>query len=148
MDAAITINKKCLEMFRPAFEIEVTKSPYKSSDLEPLLNWPLRKCGDHILLLITDIFNRSIGESKMSLCLKRTTLTPLPKSYGLDKEDMKNCGPISNLPFISKRIEKVVARDIETYLEQSDLHGVYPKQLSTETTTFKVHSDISEALVE
>ena len=73
----------------------ITKSPNKSCDLDPLPTW--------------------LDESAMSLCLKRATITPLLKRSGLDKEDMKICRPISNLPFISKRIEKVVERNIEEH---------------------------------
>ena len=53
---------------------------------------------------------------------------------------------ISNLPFISKLIEKLVARCIEEHLEQNDLNDIYQSAYrrghSTETALLKVHSDI------
>ena len=62
---------------------------------------------------------------------------------------MKNYRPISNLPFISKLIEKVVARRIEEHLEHNDLNDIYQSAYrrghSTETALLKVHSDIAEA---
>ena len=71
---------------------------------------------------------------------------------GLDKEEMKNYRPISNLHFISKLIEKVVARRTEEHLEHNDLNGIYQSAYrrgdSTKTGLLKVHSDIAEALDE
>jgi len=65
---------------------------------------------------------------------------------------MKNYRPISNLPFISKLIEKVVARRIEEHLEHNGLNDIYQSACrrghSTETALLKVHSDIAEALDE
>jgi len=67
-------NENMHEMFRPISEVEVreiiTKSQNKSSDLDPLPTWPLKKCVDQLLLLITAIFNRLMDESVMPLCLK------------------------------------------------------------------------------
>ena len=87
-----------------------------------------------------------MDESLMLLCLKRATISPLLKRSGLDKEEIKNYRPISNLPFISKLIEKVVARRIEEHLEHNDLNDVYQSTYrrchSTETALLKVHSDI------
>jgi len=50
---------------------------------------------------------------------------PLFKRSGLDKEAMKNCRPISKLPFISKLIEKVITRCIEEHLEYNDRNDIY-----------------------
>ena len=61
----------------------------------------------------------------MLLCLKRATITLLLKRSGLDKDEMKNYRPISNLPFIFKLIEKVLARRIKEHLEHNDLNDIY-----------------------
>ena len=102
MDADIMFNGNMLEMFRPTSEVEVKeiiiKSPNKSCDLDPLPTWLLKKCVDQLLPLITAIINRSMAESVMPLCLKRATITPLLKKPGLDKVEIKNYRPISNLP--------------------------------------------------
>jgi len=84
----------------------------------------------------------------MPLCLKQATIIPLLKSYWLNKEDMKNSRPISNLSFISKLIEKVVTR----HLVHSDLNdsyqSAYRRGQSTETDLLKVHCGIAETLNE
>ena len=65
---------------------------------------------------------------------------------------MKNYRPVSNLPFISKLVEKVVARRIEEHLEHNDLNdsyqSAYRRDHSTETVLLKVHSDVAGALDE
>ena len=94
--------------------------------------------------LLTAIINRSMNESVM----KRSTIAPLLKISGLDKEHR----PISNLPFISKLIEKVVARCIEEHLEHNDLNDTYQSAYrrghSTETALLQVQGDITETLDE
>jgi len=88
----------------------------------------------------------------LTLCLKRATTTPRFMRPGLDKEEMKNYRPISNLPSISKLIEKVEATRIEEHVEHNDFNEIYQSTYrrghSTETALLKVHSDIAEALDE
>jgi len=107
MDADIMFKGNMLEMFQLTSEVEVRgiiiRSLNKPRDLDQLPTWLLKTCVDQLLLLITAIVNRSVDESVMPLCLKGANITPLLKRAGLDKEEMKNCRPISNLPSISKR---------------------------------------------
>jgi len=67
---------------------------------------------DCVLPVLTDIVNKSLSEGKMPSSLKEAVLRPLLKKPGLDSEVLKNYRPISNLPFLSKLIEKVVAARI------------------------------------
>ena len=127
--ADIIFNGNMLEMFQPASEIEVKeitfKSPNNSCDLDKLITWPMKKYVYQLLPLITAIVNRLMDESVLLFCLERATITQLLKISGLDKDDMKNYHSISNLPFISKLIERAVARRIEEYLEHNDLNECY-----------------------
>jgi len=59
----------------------------------------------------------------MLLCLKQATITKLLKRSDLDKENLKNYHPISNLSFISKLIENVVARRIEYSYQSAYYRG-------------------------
>ena len=57
---------------------------------------------------------------------------------------------MSKLPFLSKILEKLVAKRLETHLSSHRLHdnlqSAYRTGHSTETALLKVHHDIAEAL--
>jgi len=100
-------------------------------------------------LFLATIINGSMDESMMLMCLKWAIITPLLKRSQLDKEDLKNYHPISNLPFIFKLIEKVVARHTGRHNYLNDIYqSLYHRGHSTETVLLKVHTDITEALDE
>ena len=72
------------------------------------------------------------------------------KKSGLDKEQLKHYRPISNLPFLSKLLEKVVERRLEIHLRDHMLHDVFQSAYrtghSTETALLRVFNDITEPL--
>lgn len=78
--------------------------------------------------------------------LKHAIVTPLIKKPSLDKENLKNYRPVSNLSFLGKRIEKVAIDQINTHLIEHDfqepLQSAYTANHSTETALVKVTSDI------
>ena len=45
----------------------------------------------------------------MPLCYRKAVISPLLKKPNLDVNELKNYRPVSNLPFLSKIIEKAVA---------------------------------------
>ena len=63
---------------------------------------------------------------------------------------MKNYRPVSNLPFISKVLEKVVAKRLDDHMLDNNLYSsvqsAYRERHSTETALLKVQSDILTAL--
>ena len=71
---------------------------------------------------------------------------PLLKKQSLSKDHMKDYRPLSNLNFVSKIIEKVIANQIHSHLERNDLsnqcQSAYKKFHSTETALLKVENDI------
>ena len=58
--------------------------------------------------VITDIVNMSMGYSSFPLSLKEAVNTHILKKPSLDIKILKKYCPISNLPFMSKIIGKVV----------------------------------------
>ena len=78
--------------------------------------------------------------------MRRAIIKPLLKKMGLDLVS-KNYRPVSNLSFLSKLIEKVVALQFTNHLEKNGLldsyQSAYRKYHSTETALLRVHNDIS-----
>ena len=79
-------------------------------------------------------------------CYKDALVKPLLKKPGLDFNVLKNFRPVSNLPFLSKILEKVVLKRLTDHLFRNDLNeffqSAYKKYHSTETALLKVFNDI------
>ena len=72
---------------------------------------------------------------------------PLQKKPSLDRNILKNYRPVSNLSFISKLIEKVVAKQLNEFISREGLLNVnqsaYKSSHSTETALLKIQNDIA-----
>ena len=86
----------------------------------------------------------------MPRLFKSSHVKPLLKKLGLDKNELKNYRPVSNLPFVSKVLEKVVDVQIEQHLSENRLHemhqSAYRKFHSTETALLEIQNDILKSL--
>ena len=60
------------------------------------------------------------------IIFKCARVRPLLKIPSLDRNNLKNYGPVSNLPYLSKILEKVVDRRLEQHLSQNALHKTSP----------------------
>lgn len=81
---------------------------------------------------------------------KSSLIRPHIKKHDIDANTLKNYRPVSNLPFISKALEKVVDVQLGNHLSQTNLHekyqSAYRKFYSTETALLKVQNDIVNSL--
>ena len=57
--------------------------------------------------------------------LKTAAVAPLLKKSGMDVEDLKNFRPVSNLPYLSKLMEKVAVIQMEEYMTEHHLHEIF-----------------------
>ena len=141
---------KCpLTSFEPVTSEEVRKliltSPTKTCALDPIPTSLLKSCVDVLLTPITNIVNLSLKSGVFPDTLKLSHITPLIRKPSLSKDDMKNYRPVSNLNFISKLLEKNIAKRIRSHLESNDLlnryKSAYRPMHSTETALLKVQND-------
>ena len=146
--------KNCISEFASVTEVEVkkiiTSSPSKSCSLDPIPTGLLKQCVDTIVPFITKILNASLSTGNVPDSFKTALVTPLLKKSTLDANILKNYRPVSNLPFISKVLEKAVANRLTTYLTENNLiepfQSAYRKVHSTETALLRVHNDILKSL--
>ena len=123
----------------------VKKSPNKYCELDPLPTWILRDCLEEILPILTKIINLSLQLGDMPTSLKHAIIKPLLKKLGLQLIE-KNYRPVSNLPYLSKLIERAVAVQLMNHLKLNNLMDLYQSAYrmfhSTETALLKVRNDI------
>ena len=83
-------------------------------------------------------------------CLKSAIVQPLLKKPSLDNNILRNFTPVSNPPFLSKVIEKVLAVRLLDHMTANNLmdpmQSAYRKGHSTETALLRVHNDIIRAV--
>ena len=143
-------NGSTLDQFRPATEDEIQRlimsSPSSSCELDPVPTWLLKQCLPVFLPNLTRIVNLSLQNVDIPASLKRAIVRPLLKKASLDPDILKNYRPISNLSFLSKLIERLVAKRINAYLSTHALldkfQSAYRMFHSTETALLRVHSDV------
>ena len=115
-------------------------------ELDPIPTWLLKLCVGELLPLLTSIINNSFESGVFPNKLKQALIRPLLKKHNLDPEEVKNYRPVSNLHFISKIIEKIVAQQLEEHISIHSLHdplqSAYKSSHSTETAIIKITNDI------
>jgi len=154
IEIEMPFNGNQLSEFSLTTEKEVRKviqqSANKSCELDPIPTWLLKECLNELLPLITKLVNASLQAAHVPTTFKSSRIRPLIKKPGLDQNEMKNYRPVSNLPFISKILEKVVDNQLERHLNNHNLHeerqSAYRKFHSTETALLRVQSDILQSL--
>jgi hypothetical protein len=93
-----------------------------------------------------NLVNAALSSGTFPSQLKSAIVLPLLKKPSLDTEILKNYRPVSNLSFVSKLIEKVVALRILDHMKDNNLldemQSAYRSGHSTETALLRVHNDI------
>ena len=147
-------NSTALSSFEPVSEGNILKiiksSSTKSCDLDPIPTALVKECADILVTSVTNIINYSLREGSFPHCLKTAYVTPLLKKPDLDRNLLKNYRPVSNLSFISKLIEKVVAKQLNDYIDSAGLSNVnqsaYWRLHSTESALLKIQNDIAASM--
>ena len=128
----------------------VLSAPCKSSDLDPLPTGLVKDCIDVLVTPIVSIVNLLLSEGCFPRHFKSALVFPLLEKPTLNREDMKNYHPVSNLSFLSKILQKVVASHLNSHINSShtsnDYQSAYRKFHSTETALLKIHNDILSSM--
>ena len=124
----------------------IVASKTKSCALDPIPTGVLKEFLDKLLPIITHMCNQSLLEGRLPLSQRHAIITPIVKKPGLDCEDIKNYRPISNLTYMSKFVERLVCKQVTSFLEENSLlprhQSGFCTRHSTETAVLKVMSDI------
>ena len=130
----------------------IASSPAKSCRLDAIPTQLLKEepVLNVILPIVTNIVNNSLATGIVPANMKRALITPILKKKGLDINDLRHYRPVSNLPFLGKLMEKVVASQLTTHMNMYNLHdtnqSAYKKCHSTETALVKIKHDINIAM--
>ena len=143
-----------LNVFSAVTESEVrkiiAKSPTKSCSLDPAPTWIVKDSVDELIPMVTILVNLSLQSANVPDSMKQALVTPLLKKDDLDREVLKNYRPVSNLSFLSKVLERVVAARLTNYMTINQLHepvqSAYRACHSTETALVRVQNDILRTL--
>ena len=145
-----------LDTFRPTDVAEVTQIIKKSSpatcQLDPIPTSLVISFLPQLAPYISHLVNIAFQTGSFPVKFKSAIVHPLIKKPNLDAEILKNYRPVSNLSFVSKIIERVVASRILDHMRENDLlepmQSAYRQAHSTETALLRVQNDILTAVDE
>ena len=89
--------------------------PNKQCALDPLPTWVVKACSAGMSAIIAKLVNASLNSATFPSSMKHAVVRPIVKKASLDQSLLTSYCPISNLPFISKVLERVVARQLTSY---------------------------------
>ena len=138
-----------LRKFAPVTTKEVTliikQMKTKSCELDDIPTDVLKQMLPRVIELITKIVNMSLEEGVFCINWKLAVVRPLLKKLGLELIKA-NYRPVSNLPFISKVVEKCMllqlSRHCEDFNLQPDYQSAYRENYSCETAVLRISNDI------
>ena len=93
--------------------------------LHPLPAFLIKECIDICLPSIKKLVNCSLCEGLVPDGFKNVVVTPLIKKASLPVEDLKNYRPASGLSFISKLVERILAKQLVDQIHRHDLDNSY-----------------------
>ena len=86
----------------------ILKTASKSYNLDPIPTPLTNQYQDVLVPVIAKIINTFLTIGIVPDCFKSGIVEPLLKKPGIDVNDLKTFKPVSNLPFLSIILEKVV----------------------------------------
>ena len=127
----------------------INNLPNKQCALDPIPTWLLKQIASLIAPFLVSIFNSSFKSVTVLQGSKLACMTPILKIPKLNQSEPSSYRPISNVPALSKRLERLVLERTRSYLVENDLfprfQSAYRPFHSTETAITKIQMDILKA---
>uniref|UniRef100_A0A803TWG0 Reverse transcriptase domain-containing protein n=1 Tax=Anolis carolinensis TaxID=28377 RepID=A0A803TWG0_ANOCA len=118
--------------------------------LDPCPSWLLKQASGGLVDWFVAIINAFLGQGKFPSSLKQAVVRPILKKASLDPTNPCNYRPISNLPFLGKVLERVVASQLQGFLEDTDFldqsQSGFRPGFSTETALVALVDDLRREL--
>ena len=96
--------------------------------------------------VIVRIINLTFSSASFPVVFKSAVVKPLFKKPTLDCDILKNFRPVSNLPYLSKLIEKGIAMRLVEHMRRNTImekfQSAYKAHHSTETALLSVYNDV------
>ena len=123
-------------------------SPSRSCQLDPIPTFLLKKYLQPLASSIAKIINLSISSGSFLAALKHALVKPLLKKADMDKEVFANYLLVSNTPFLSRLIERVVAWQLLDQVNDilPERQSAYRPNFSTETSLLCLFDDLLRAV--
>ena len=94
----------------------------KFCSLDPIPTWLLFSCSDILAPILLSIINMSLSTGYFPSSLKKAVIKPTIKNRSGNPELLSNYRPVSNIPFLSKLIEKIVLLQLDQHLTDNNLY--------------------------
>ncbi|KAL5260505.1 hypothetical protein ACHWQZ_G010593 [Mnemiopsis leidyi] len=139
-----------MSKFKPVSEEElrrvIKELNKKECEEDPIPLKVFLQCLDELMQILLFIVNDSLINGNFPSTLKNALVRPAIKDENGDANSYKNYRPISNLPFLSKILEKCVYKQLDQHLNINNLHAEhqsgYRKNHSCETATLTIYNDM------
>jgi len=118
-DAAVTARHALngWELVTPEVVVKlIGNAPNKSCQLDVAPTWLVKQYSRLLAPFIALLFNASRSTGCFPAKFKHAIVTPLEKKGTRDGNQLKNYRPVSNSPFLSKFLEKVVQNQLQHHI--------------------------------
>ncbi len=118
----------------------------KFCSLDPIPTFLLKRCSRELAPILLHIANCSLMQGEFPNEMKTAIVKPTLKKKDADPDCLKNYRPVSNLPVLSKLLERIVLDQLNHHLQENTLHcpvqSGYRPNHSCETLLVRMMDDI------